>query len=632
MPPGQVRACQNGRAEKRTGPVCDGAVLSVAAAFPGEGISLRAVDLPARVPDLLARRAAEAPAAVAVMVDGARELTYGDWDRRSDAAAAGLEAWGVGRGAVVALWFDSAHFDDYAVAYLAVHKAGAAAVPLGPGVAGPDPGKVLVHCGAVGVIGPAALRLPPAPPGVWRYALPDLEAGGGRAAGGGPAPDDLAEIIYTSGTTGTPKGVACSHASIMFHDEALGAEGATVTMLHAFPVGTNAAQEALRITLRRGDRRVVALSRFEPELACTLIERLGVSRLQLVPAMAQFLLASGAWRHHDLSSVRVVTLSSAPSPPAMLHRLAEAFPQARLANAYSLTESGTARTLNLDALADPDSVGRPVGLTEVRVVDGEGNPAPPGEPGEVWLRRPGAPLREYFRDPDATRAAFAGGWLHTGDIGALDAGGALHLLDRAKDIVISGGLNVSTLEVEDALYEHPAVVEAAVVGVPHPVLGQDVAAAVVVSSAVEPRELQSFVRRRLAEHKVPHRVAIMDRLPHTASGKVRKRDLLGPLAPAPAGDPAAAPGAGTSPTEEALAAIWAEVLGVEDVGPHDDFFDLGGQSLAAAGILARVQEAFGVDLAVSVLFDHPTVAELAAAIAGAGSAVSWSTVPGPERS
>ncbi|MDQ6783746.1 MAG: AMP-binding protein [Actinomycetota bacterium] len=573
------------------------------------------------IPDLLRARAASAPDSTAIMVEGERPLSYGGWDRRSNAVARGLAARGVIKGDVVALIFDNARWDDYAVSYMAVHKAGATAVPLAPGITGPDLGLVLAHCQAVAVTCPSDLAPLPAAvsiragsPPAWVASPRELEEGQVsdpfQAALTGA---DLAEIVYTSGTTGRPKGVACSHASIVVHDGSAEDEGPVVTLLHAFPVGTNANQEVLRVTLRRPDRLAMAMTRFDPQRCAVLVEAHRVGRLQLVPSMAQLLVASGAWQDHDLSSVEVVVLSSAPTAPTLLARLAEAFPRARLANAYALTESGTARTLNPDARSSPNSVGRPVGLTELQITDGEGRPVPAGHPGEVLLRREGAPPRGYFRDPDATAAAFTDDWLRTGDVGWLDEAGALYLVDRTKDVIICGGLNVSTLEVENVLYEHPAVVEVAVVGVPHEVLGQDVGAAVVVSQPIEAGELQALARRRLAEHQTPHHITFVERLPRTASGKVRKDEVADILASG-AADPDIPYDPPQTPDQKVLAAIWEEVIGVAPIGVHDDFFGRGGHSLAATEMLARIEDALGVHLPLETLFEHPTVASLATAV------------------
>ena len=565
------------------------------------------------VPDLLRRRADEDPDAVALRVGGAEALTYGRWEARSNAVARGLAARGVRPGQVVALVFGNERWVDYAVCYLAVHKAGAAAVPLGSRFAGPELEHVLAHAGATGVVRGGGSGAP-APDG-WVAEPDELEAGQATGALRAPVgPDDLAEIIYTSGTTGTPKGVACSHLSIMAHD--LPADSGTapapgagpVSFLHAFPIGTQAGQEALRVPLRIAGRVAIALPSFDPDQACALVARHKVARLQLVPAMAQMIVVSGATARHDVSSVRRVILSSAPAPPALFGRLAEAFPGATLWNAYALTEAGAARTLMQWDPTRPTAVGRPVGETEVRIAGDDGGARAPGETGEVWLRRRGTPLREYYGDPAATAEAFAGGWARTGDLGHLDADGYLHLTDRRKDLIISGGSNVSSVEVENALYEHPAVVEAAVVGLPHPVLGEDVAAAVVVCSATTERELQDVVRARLAEHKVPHRVVLVDRLPRNASGKVRKADVRALVA---AEGPATEFAAARNQTEAVVSSVWEAVLALPHVGVHDDFFALGGHSLAAAQIAARLQDAFGVDVPVAAVFESPTVAELA---------------------
>jgi acyl-CoA synthetase (AMP-forming)/AMP-acid ligase II/acyl carrier protein len=583
---------------------------------------------PSVVADLLRRRAAADADAVALKVHGGPALTYRGWDRRADAVARALVERGVRPGDRVALYFDTARWTDYATCYAAVHRAAAVVVPVGPRFAGPELDEVLGHCGAAGAVAPAdlvgALRA-----ARWTAVVDDLA--GGDTGDAEPfqvlaGPDDLAEIVYTSGTTGTPKGVACSHANLLFHElpgAVAGPEGpaggerpAELVFLHAFPVGTNAGQEVLRLPLRRSGVTAVALPAFDGEQLCRAVVEHRVTRLQLVPAMAQVLVASGTWRAHDLSSVERVTLSSAPLPPALLPALAEAFPRATLGNAYALTESGTARTLLLGAERRPGSVGKPVGGTEVRIVDDAGREVPAGATGEIWLRRPGAPRREYYRDPEATAAAFAGDWLRTGDVGHLDAEGYLYVDDRKKDLVVTGGTNVSTLEVENVLLEHPAVVEAAVVGVPHPVLGQDVAAAVVLTEAATPRELQAFARRRLAEHKVPHRVAVVDRLPRNASGKVRKRLLADELAGQdqlrPTGGGVVA--GGRHPMEETVLGVWREVLGRDDIGVADDFFELGGHSLAAAQVAARLSETFARDVPVTAVFDAPTVAELAATL------------------
>ncbi|HEX2192865.1 MAG TPA: non-ribosomal peptide synthetase [Acidimicrobiales bacterium] len=566
---------------------------------------------------MLRVRAGADPGAVALVVDGRGQLGYGDWERRSDAAAAGLQAHGVGRGDRVALLFDNARWTDYAVCYLAVLKAEAIAVPLGTRFAGRELEAILHHCEAAGTVAPPDLA--PSEPRGWVVSPADLEtadrssAGDARVAG---EPADLAELLYTSGTTGRPKAVAVSHENLLFHDPPPDdADGGRATFVHAFPIGTNAGQEVLRLPLRRGDRTAVVLPVFDAERFCALVAGHRVRRLQLVPAMAELLLASGAVDRHDLSSVERVVLSSAPAPAALLRRLSEALPGVRIWNTYALTEAGTARTLLVYDGTRPGSVGRGVGGTEVRIVDDDGRDVPAGEVGEVWLRRPGAPLRRYFRDPEATAATFLpGGWVRTGDLGHLDNEGYLYLDDRKKDVIISGGLNVASLEVEDVLHEHPSVAEAAVFAVPHEVLGQDVAAAVVPRAAVTERELQAFVRERLAEHKTPHRVVLVERLPRNPSGKVLKQELRDTYG---RGGDRPAPLPPRTPEEQVVLSVWEEVLQRGGVGVHEDFFALGGHSLAAASVAARLNDALGTDLPPDAVFEAPTVAELAAVVTAA---------------
>ena len=574
-------------------------------------------DVPSVVPDLLSMRAAEDPHAVALREGHDQALTYGEWEARSGQVARGLAGLHVRSGDAVALVFNNDRWTDYAVCYLGVLRAGAVAVPLGARFSGAELDAVVRSAGAVGVVSPG----PSDPLGgaAWAATPAELEAAGATGTVPAPAgPDDVAEIIYTSGTTGTPKGVACTHRGLLVHDLPPDtATGGTVSFLHAFPVGTQAAQEALRVPLRVVGRVAVTVSSFDPDEVCALVARHRIVRLQLAPAMAQLLVASGAAGRHDVSSVRRIVLSSAPAAPALFARLAEAFPAASLWNAYALTEAGAARTLTQWDPDRPASVGRPVGATEVRIADESGEPVPPGVAGEVWLRRPGAPSRHYHRDPAATAEVFVDGWVRTGDLGHLDGDGLLHLSGRAKDVVITGGSNVSPVEIEHVLCEHPAVVEAAVFGVPHAVLGEDVAAAVVVRAPTSERELQDHVRSRLAEHKVPHRLALVDRLPHNASGKVLKGELRRRF-----GAPAARAGAVAprTATEAMVASVWEAVLGLPSVSSDDDFFTVGGHSLAAAQIAARLADAFGVDLGATAVFERPTVAELARAVDDAAAA------------
>ena len=550
----------------------------------------------------------EDPEHGALLVHGGALLTYGAWQASATARAHGLIARGIKPGDRVALYFHNAQWTDYAACYIAVLAAGAVAVPLSPRFSAAEIAGIIEHCDAALLVSHPALPAPEV--GAPSATAVELEEGGEASTVDRAQTDGLAEIIYTSGTTGAPKGVAITHENLMAHDLPPGA-GRASAFLHAFPIGTNAGQECVRMPLRRSTTAVV-LPAFDPEQLAAAIALHRIARLQLVPSMARLFVDSGAVQRHDVSSVERVILSSAPAPPTLWAKLAEAFPGASLWNAYALTEAGAARTLMRFDASRPACVGRPVGETELRIVDESGAEATPGERGEVWLRRRGAPPRAYHRDPAATAAVFTGDWVRSGDVGFIDADGCLNLVDRSKDLIISGGLNVSSVEVEGVLAVHPAVAEAAVFGVAHEVLGQDVAAAVVLREPADVRALQSFVRERLAEHKVPHQVHIVEALPRNESGKVVKRELrerFSGYGPSP-------PVAPRNADEAGIAAVWAEVLGVESFGVEDDFFALGGQSLAATQVAARLRDAFAVDLPPTAVFEHPTVAELASAVEG----------------
>lgn len=573
------------------------------------------------VADLLRRRAAVDPDSVALVVDGGATLTMGEWDFRSDAAAGGLTARGIRAGDRVALLFDNARWTEFAVSYAAVHKAGATAVPLGPRFAGPELASVLDHCGATALVAPPDL-VPPGQVSPPVIDPADLSVGGAHERVSVPLDaTDIADILYTSGTTGRPKGVSCTHENVLFGVDPAGAKPDTpvpvdAAVVHAFPLGTNAGQEAVRLPLRQPGHAAVVLATFDPERLCALLAERPFPRLHLflVPAMAQMILDSGAWERHDLGAVEHLLLTSAPTPPALLAPLAAAFAHSRISNVYTLTESGPARTVMVYDESRPGSVGRPARQAEVRVVDNDGSDLAVGSTGEIWLRRAGVPRREYFRDPEATERMFSGDWLRTGDLGYLDGDGYLYLVDRMDDMIISGGNNVSSLEVENVVGEHPAVSQVAVVGVPHAVLGQQVAAAVVARSPVTARDLQCFVRERLAEYKTPHAVTFVEALPRNDSGKVLKGELRETLATKGGAKPATAP---RTKVEAAIAGIWKEVLRINEVGVDDDFFDSGGHSLAAAQVVSRMEEAFDVKLDLTTVFEAPTVAELAAVVEGA---------------
>jgi acyl-CoA synthetase (AMP-forming)/AMP-acid ligase II len=491
---------------------------------------------PVVIPDLLRERVAAEPNRIALLVDGGRPMSYAEWDRRSNAAARGLTELGIAPGDRLGLFFENAEWTEYAVAYMAAVKAGAVAVPLSSRFTRDDLRSLLERCGAVGLVRGTHQVTGPG----WTTSLADLERG--RSAEPfqvRAAPEDVAEILYTSGTTGVPQGVACRHEHVvrpLVHGGGWPPPWwcSGRTYLHANAVSTAGGQ--LRLLEPLGPQRMttVALPVFHPNRFCELAQLHRAAVVQLVPAMAASIIETGAFRDHDLSSVQIVSLGCAPLPPSLVPKLAAAFPSARLVNMYELTEARHAGTTfvhqPLRDGARSGSVGRPRGATQVRVTDERGKDVPRGVVGEVRLRWPGLPPQHYYRDARATARVFVDGWTRTGDSGYLDEDGYLYLVDRIKDVIIKGGVNIGSVEIENALREHPAISDCAVVGVPDPLHGEEVAAALVVRRPVSPYELRKFLAARLAPHKVPQRFLELAMLPRNRSGKVLKRELQARLA------------------------------------------------------------------------------------------------------
>jgi acyl-CoA synthetase (AMP-forming)/AMP-acid ligase II len=358
------------------------------------------------------------------------------------------------------------------------------------------------------------------PPGSeWCVGLAEL-AGRHSDPGSPPGPGDLAQILYTSGTTGRPKGVAASHANLTHGcGKRRRAFAHSRHLAHAFPIGTNAGQTML-ITALDATPAVVTPAQVTPGRFALLIDRYQAGTVFLVPAMAAELLNSGV---RDLTSVLLLGSSAAPLPTAIARRLPAVFPNATIVNYYNSTESGPAQTIMLFDPDRPDSVGRAVAGGSVRIATADGEPLPPDEVGEVWLYSPAA-ARSYYRDPASP--VFRAGWVRMGDLGRLDADGYLYLVDRQSDVVKSAGYKVSTIQVEEALFQHPAVVDAAAFGVPHAVLGSAIAAAIVTTEPVPADALRLFLAERLAPQEVPAHVVTVEVLPRNQGGKVDKRALI----------------------------------------------------------------------------------------------------------
>jgi long-chain acyl-CoA synthetase len=364
------------------------------------------------------------------------------------------------------------------------------------------------------------------------------------------APDDDATIVYTSGTTGRPKGAVATHRNHVTTFLNTAFAGAVDAMKAARPDSSPASRASASppcslmtypffhigglstIYISTGFRvKMVLQYRWDLEEALALIERERVTSLAAVPTLLRQLLDSPLVERYDISSLGTLGSGGAPVPPDLVRRVDRKFASSVApSNGYGLTETTSAATLNRgqDYLDRPTSVGRPFPVVDVGVVDADsGRHLGPGAVGELWFRGPNV-ARGYWNDPGATAEAFSDGWFHTGDLGSVDEDGFVYVVDRLKDVVIRAGENVYCAEVEAALFEHAAVADVAVVGVPHAELGEEVAAVVQLKegATASAANLQDHVSARLAHFKVPaHVVFRAGPLPRTATGKVLKREL-----------------------------------------------------------------------------------------------------------
>jgi acyl-CoA synthetase (AMP-forming)/AMP-acid ligase II len=492
----------------------------------------------ALVPDQLRHMAAAFPDEVAFTVlgdgPGAGDLTFGDWHGTAARLARGLVAAGVQQGDRVALLTVPDDGLRFVTAYAAAHMAGAVAVPVNVRLSPKELSGILEHAEpAAMVVSPALADGRPEVSSLRAVVRTDdwddLLDGDDSEFQVETAPDDLAEILYTSGTTGMPKGVAIRHSNSALVVSTK-PDWSGNAWIHASPMFTFAGLTFVYQPMRMG-MRTLYQPKFDVAAWFQEVAARKPMAAFLVPAMVELLLADPAGENADLSSLSMVSVGSAPIAPATLLRLQRLLPNAMVTNSYSMTEAGTAYCVLPPGELEkrPGSVGKPLPPAEIRVVDDEGAELPPDEVGEIVIKPAHSP-RFYYKDPDATSALFRGDWLHTGDLGKFDADGYLYVVGRIKDVIIRGGYNIYASDVEGALYQHPAVREAAVVGKPHPVLGEDIAAYVVLKEGADATvdDLIGHCKEHLADYKVPRSLEIRDALPRNATGKVLKRALVEP--------------------------------------------------------------------------------------------------------
>jgi long-chain acyl-CoA synthetase len=485
------------------------------------------------------RRAVQvAPDRVAVSFEG-KQLAYAQMWERCRRLAAGLRALGLERGDRVAVLAQNSH--RYLELYQAVPAAGMVLVPLNHRHSDRELCDALEDSGAKVLF--AARDVAGLPANVVEVvdAADGYEA---LLAGSEPLPAfpddvveaDLAGLFYTGGTTGASKGVMLPHRALVSNalhlQAALPFEPDTCFLLVA-PMFHLAGTLAVLATVWHGGRQVV-MRGFDAGALLDLVERERVTITQVVPSMLAAVCDEQLERPRDVSSLRFLTFGGAPSATETLRRGHRAFPDAELATMYGATETAPLVTVVRhveERLDSPQarSCGRPMVGVEARIVDPEDRTAMArGEVGEVAVRGPNVMLG-YWNKPEQTDAVLVDGWYHTGDLGRLDEEGLLYLVDRAKDMIVSGGENVYSTEVEDVLYRHPAVLEAAVFGIPDERWGEAVHAVVVPRAELSEEELIRHCREAIAGYKVPKRIELRDEpLPKSGAGKVLKRELRAP--------------------------------------------------------------------------------------------------------
>ncbi|MFI6581061.1 long-chain fatty acid--CoA ligase [Embleya sp. NPDC050493] len=491
----------------------------------------------------------------ACLIYQGRSITYRELDDLSSRFARGLRAKGLGRDDVLAICLPNV--PEFVVAYFGALKAGVTLMPLSPLLKATEIAYHLADSGARTLIafdvfaaealgaaaavsgttvyvvtlaedGPVpqgtlafALLLPEGPPDRAELIRGDIEPTSG---------DDTAVLLYTSGTTGRPKGAELTHFQLYLNcttsgdlfdvlpgDVSLGA----LPLFHVYGLSS-----VLNVSVRYGGTVSLVL-RFEAQSVLDQMVRDRVSVIVGVPTMYVALLAADR-TGRDLSRLRVGSSGGASMPGEVIREFEKAFGIVIL-EGYGLSESASTATFNRSA--DDRrvlSVGKPIWGVELRVADPDDVPLPPGAEhvGEILLRGHNI-ITRYRNAPDATAEAFRNGWFHTGDLGYLDEDGFLFVVDRKKDLVIRGGYNVYPREVEEVLYTHPAIAEAAVVGRPDERLGEEVVAVVALRSgeAADPDEIIAFCRERMAAYKYPRVVRILDELPKGPSGKIMKKEL-----------------------------------------------------------------------------------------------------------
>jgi len=475
-----------------------------------------------------------------------KPVTYAELDREVDRFAAGIASLGIKAGDRVALLVQNT--PSFVSSYLGIARAGAVTVPLNTMftaeevsyiVSDSEARAIVVSESFLGAVGGLRETLPMlehvivvgdrAPIGA--MTVDQLMSRTGPVPDADPGMDALAALPYTSGTTGKPKGAMLTHGNLTANLDqmsrvprlAVGPDDVILLVLPLFHI--YALNVILGLTLREGATAVLQ-ERFDASASLQAIERHRVTLLFGAPPMFVAWLNTPGATDRDLSSVRVAVSGAAPLPGAVLEEFQNKF-GITIWEGYGLTETAPGVTSNaMGERAKPDSIGRPLPDIEMRLVDEHDEEAEDGDPGEIVVRGPNV-FRGYWRQDEETARAMRDGWFHTGDVAYADEDGYLFLVDRKKDLIIVSGFNVYPKEVEDVLFRHPKVADAAVIGVPHPYTGEAVKAMIVLKPGerATEEEIIEFCKRAIARFKCPQTVEFCAELPHTQTGKVLKRAL-----------------------------------------------------------------------------------------------------------
>ncbi len=468
-------------------------------------------------------------------------ITYAQLDEATARLAQMMSSMGVGPGDRIGLMVPNV--PEFGLIFYAALRCGAVVVPMNPLLKEREITYYIQDSGAPFLF---------AWHGVADVAAAGAEAGGAeRIVVGTPAfddsylscapareaaargPGDTAVILYTSGTTGRPKGAELTHSGLNRNQEVTARTLLQLTaddvimgclpLFHVFglTVGLNTAiASGAELTL---------IPRFDPDKALAVIARDRVTVFEGVPTMYAAMLGTAASSRPDVTSLRVCVSGGAAMPVEVMKQFEDAF-GCIILEGYGLSETSPVASFNHpNAPRKPGSIGTPVEGVDIRVVDKSRREVPAGEVGEIEIRGHNL-MKGYWQRPDETAATIRDGWLATGDMARTDEDGYLYIVDRKKDLIIRGGYNVYPREVEEVLYEHPAVAEAAVIGIPHAALGEEIGAAVVLKPGAQasPAELSQFVRARLAAYKYPRQVWLVESLPKGPTGKILRREVKVP--------------------------------------------------------------------------------------------------------